>query len=416
MKYYAVTDDPTELMHYGIKGMKWGIIRTDAQLGHPRQLKVRRTPKAKEPTKPRSPAYMKASAKLSSAMQRGIAKAQANWREYNSPENKAERKYQRHLQKAREGKLKYKNVSDDEVYRITDRLAIERSSRALSGSEATFRGRLKDSVQEGIIRGAGQGTANYINERMTGRGRTAAKIQDEKRMAAYHNSLQGRLAANRENRAASRKAKAEAKREVDKEQYKTLAESGEHGRVYNLLSGAKMFYDRGQAMEKARLQGLSEEEVNAIGESYDSDLIKERLSLGLGSRRTRAQVIKRIKDRKDANAEAEAQEKAYNTSYYGALGKYYGSRGMPINSASETITNNHPPQPANGTRGGASSVVRDSVRNSSSRTPESNVQQMTIPLDDLMRQPSGRHDYTVRRGMDLSTYSRGKRRRAHTRG
>ena len=24
MKYYAVTDDPNELMHYGVKGMKWG--------------------------------------------------------------------------------------------------------------------------------------------------------------------------------------------------------------------------------------------------------------------------------------------------------------------------------------------------------------------------------------------------------
>ena len=178
MKYYAVTDDPNELMHFGIKGMKWGVIRTPEQLGH-----------HKAPKKPRSPAYMKASAKLSKAMRNGIAKAQANWNVYNSPENKAiraykksEKKFQKHLQQAREGRLKYKNVSDDEVYRIQDRLALERQARLLSNTEKqSFGRRLRSSVGEGIIEGVGRGTSSYIDARMRGRGQTTAEIKGARR-------------------------------------------------------------------------------------------------------------------------------------------------------------------------------------------------------------------------------------------
>ena len=68
MKYYAVTEDPNELMHFGIKGMKWGVIRTPEQLGHYQKPKMPRGMKAPKQTKPRSPAYMRASAKLSQKM------------------------------------------------------------------------------------------------------------------------------------------------------------------------------------------------------------------------------------------------------------------------------------------------------------------------------------------------------------
>ena len=43
MTYYAVTNDPNELMHFGIKGMKWGVIRTPEQLGHHEPPKKART-------------------------------------------------------------------------------------------------------------------------------------------------------------------------------------------------------------------------------------------------------------------------------------------------------------------------------------------------------------------------------------
>ena len=50
MKYYAVTEDPRELYHYGVKGMKWGqhIFGEDPR--------------------PKSPAYKKAMANGKSEM------------------------------------------------------------------------------------------------------------------------------------------------------------------------------------------------------------------------------------------------------------------------------------------------------------------------------------------------------------
>lgn len=179
MTYYAVTNDPNELMHFGIKGMKWGVTRTPEQLGHH---------KSPKPSKPRSPAYQKASAKLGRMMRHGIAKAQAKWEDYNSPYSKAERAYkrnekafQKHLQLAREGRLKYKGISDEEVGRITDRLALERSSRLLSGSEKqSFGRRLRERVGEGVIEGAGRGVSSYVADRISTRGRAKAEIKAER--------------------------------------------------------------------------------------------------------------------------------------------------------------------------------------------------------------------------------------------
>lgn len=229
MKYYAVTEDPRELMHFGIKGMKWGVIRTDAQLGHiqpPKMPRGMKLPKPR-PVKSRSDAYKRASAKLSAGMRHGIKKVTASIREYQSPAVKAERRFQKHLQQAREGRLKYKGISDEEVGRITDRLNLERSSRQLSGTEQqSFRRRLTSAVGEGIIRGAGQGTSSYINERMAGRGRTDAAIKSEIRMAGFHNSRAGKYAQQTENKYKNRAMEADARREADREAIKYLAEHG----------------------------------------------------------------------------------------------------------------------------------------------------------------------------------------------
>lgn len=210
MKYYAVTDDPNELMHFGIKGMKWGVIRTDAQLGHPKKPSTRTRSSKSRTSKPRSPAYMKASAKLSNAMQRGIAKAQKSWDIYNSPENKqlraekravnkairdfnrGERKFEKHVQLARQGRLKYKGISDAEVQRITDRLALERNARVLSGAEKqSFRRRLNESIGAGIVQGVGQGMATRASE-WIGRG---SKLKTQRLMTEQTNRLHEQQAA-----------------------------------------------------------------------------------------------------------------------------------------------------------------------------------------------------------------------------
>lgn len=174
MKYYAVTDDPNELMHFGVKGMKWGVIRTPEQLGHHTPVKSSR---------PRSKAYQSAKLKLDRALSKGIQNAQARWDNYNSPANKAarqqkrevnqavraykknERKFEKHVQLARQGRLKYKGISDAEVQRITDRLALERNARNLSGAEGKgFVRRLGESVSNGIVSGVGQGMAAKTSE------------------------------------------------------------------------------------------------------------------------------------------------------------------------------------------------------------------------------------------------------------
>lgn len=251
MKYFAVTDDPNELMHYGIKGMKWGVIRTDAQLGHPNKpstkkpklnslltkplsdrdrqaiiagtyVKTASKPKATRSSVPHSPAYISASSKLRKIMKSGIDKAKASWDNYNSPKARSERMFQKHVQLARQGRLKYKGVSDKEVERITERLALERQARNLSGAEKpSFVRRAFSSMGEGVISGLGQGMANRVSERMS----RGAKLKTQRMMSEQSNRIarEERRIADRE---ADRNIKRDAQREVDKEYYKMAAEQG----------------------------------------------------------------------------------------------------------------------------------------------------------------------------------------------
>lgn len=315
MTYYAVTNDPNELMHFGIKGMKWGILRTPEQLGH------HKSPKS---TKPRSPAYLKASAKLSTLMQHGIAKAQANWAAYNSPASKAartnkrnEKAFQKHLELARQGRLKYKNVkTDDEVYRIQDRLAIENAARNLSGKQKqSFGRRLVTNIGDGIVEGVGRGTSSYINERFAARGRSVGQIKSEKRLAAYHNSLQGRIAEKREARAAERKMRRDVRRDADKAYYEWAAANGEkvEGRGKTIVKNvAKGLYGGGMNQISAAMRG---ETVPSFGEAYGAAFRKQDWSNATRGGRARRVSVEKELDRQKAFERqlAEAAGKSYAT-------------------------------------------------------------------------------------------------------
>jgi len=188
MTYYAVTDDPNELTHWGIKGMKWGV----------RHDKPRHTGSSRK----RSAAYKKAQSKLSKMMKSGIKKAEAHWKAYNSPKAKEERFMKKAMQQARTGTLKYGKLTDDQVRRVTERLALERNARQLGSTEnPKFVKRIKTALGEGIVRGVGQGTGAYIEERFRGRGRTTAEIKRDKRMAKYESDqqVQKRKARNKVN-------------------------------------------------------------------------------------------------------------------------------------------------------------------------------------------------------------------------
>lgn len=240
MKYYAVTDDPNELMHYGIKGMKWGVIRTDAQLGHPKK------PAKPRSTKPKSDAYISASSKLRKMMSSGIQKAQASWKEYNSPENKAirdykrnERLFEKHVQLARQGRLKYKGISDSEVERITDRLYLENRARQQSGNEKQgFIRRLGESAGNGFIQGFGQGVSARTSE-WVGRG---AKLKTQRMMTEQQNALH-EAQAKRDFKRSMKEQKARDKYQSDKADREERAENEELYKA--LIAGNRdMGYDR----------------------------------------------------------------------------------------------------------------------------------------------------------------------------
>lgn len=253
MKYYAVTEDPNELMHFGIKGMKWGVIRTPEQLGHYQKPKMPRGMKAPKQTKPRSPAYMRASAKLSQKMRHGIAAAQANWAKANTPEQKAmraqrkrEKAFEKHVELARKGRLKYRGISDDEVMRITDRLALERQSRSLSGTEKpSFRSRLAESIGNGIVQGVGQGVSVAVGERI---GRKS-KLKTS------------RLMQEQSNRMATARARAE-ERYQDKRAKKKAeeAKNDEFRELSNIYGDQLQYVDR-----NGNTRNYSSSTLNAYG-------------------------------------------------------------------------------------------------------------------------------------------------------
>lgn len=252
MTYYAVTDDPNELAHYGILGMKWGVVHDK-----PRHSGSRR---------PRSAAYKKAQSKLGKMMRSGIKKAEAQWKAYNSPKAKEARFMKKAMQQARTGTLKYGKLTDDQVRRVTERLALERNARQLGSTEnPTYAKRLKAAIGEGIIRGIGAGTASYIDERFRGRGRTTAEIKADKRMDKY-NSKESTQARKRE-------------RKLAEEYYNTVAEEGDRPRYHGNKARARYLKEVKERNKKneyaANIQKIYDEQQARISAANDAKRMDE---------------------------------------------------------------------------------------------------------------------------------------------
>ena len=252
MTYYAVTDDPNELAHFGIKGMKWGV-RHDK----PRHSGSRRN---------RSPAYKKAQSKLSMLMRHGIKRAEAKWKAYNSPKAKEERFMKKAMQQARTGTLKYGKLTDDQVRRVTDRLALERNARQLGSTEnPKFVKRLKTAIGAGIISGVGAGTGAYIEERFRGRGRTTADIKRDKRMDKYNSKM-----STQERK---------QKRRIAEDYYNTTAEEGERPKYYGTAARARYLKEVKERNKKseysAGIQKTYDEQQARIRAANDAKLIDD---------------------------------------------------------------------------------------------------------------------------------------------
>lgn len=327
MKYYAVTDDPRELMHYGIKGMHWGIIRTDAQLGHPKKPRS---------TKPRSAAYNRASGKLSKLMRHGIEKAETTWKNYNSPAAKKAREtkrneklFEKHVQLARQGRLKYKGISDREVERITDRLALERQARQLSGAEKqSFRRRLGTAIGEGIISGVGSGVGRSVSERITRKSvlkTDRMRNEQQERFDKRREDRQIKSAIKRQQEldaynASSAKARKDARAEMNAEYYKNLYAEGDAANPANFLrSRVNPFASRSRARYNERVSDrraqeklLDDVESSAKKSQYEALAEQGKLYSSTHAKPTRGRKAQEYDERVKAEETAAQTLNNYN--------------------------------------------------------------------------------------------------------
>lgn len=278
MTYYAVTDDPNELAHFGILGMKWGRRRTPEQLGHPRHSGSKR---------PRSAAYKKAQSKLGKIVKSGIKKVEANWREYNSPANKqmrAEKKYykqtEKAIEKARKGKLKYGKLDDYQVQRINERLNLERQARELSGKEQRFRTRLAKSIGEGVISGIGQGFGRRASEWIS-RGSTLktdrlrAEQQERADLHKARSLHKQQLAFDREDNS-NANLRRKARNEFNKEFYKTSYEEGMNPisrRLYAVSPKRRANY-LSEVKDRNKLSDIRKTQRDSFDKAYYSNMGK----------------------------------------------------------------------------------------------------------------------------------------------
>ncbi len=252
MKYYAVTEDPNELFHYGVKGMKWGQhifgdkpkspgykraaskLRTSLKLGirKPKSATPKRTSAQKSIDRQKKEAfkYEKAVQKAQQRIQKAEFKAnryalrkaaiqQRHIAKEAKKAFKAEKHFDKYLQQAREGRLRYGKLSEEQVRRVTDRLNTEMNARRLGSTEkAKFGRRVREAVREGTIEGIKVGTTAGIKEV------AIAKVQNRLRNRKVLNK-KAKLAAKRQ-REANRKTHKELRQEVRDDLYEQQVEAG----------------------------------------------------------------------------------------------------------------------------------------------------------------------------------------------
>lgn len=280
MKYYAVTEDPNELLHYGVKGMKWGqhifgdkpksigfhkalgklraaanktktaIKNSTAQAAVNRNNRqqekynkaVQKTQKRIneieglnslnrlqdfEKAANRQQKAEQKQARYDAKMQKYEIKSQNIADKFSMKQQrkftKNERKMDKYMQEAREGRLKYGKLSDEQVHKITDRLAIERNARALGSTEKPkFRTRMKEAIQEGMLKGTTQGIAAGMTEV------AVAKVQNRMRNKAILDKQAKQKAAREHeaNRIRNKKSHKEMREDIKNEAYEAQVRAG----------------------------------------------------------------------------------------------------------------------------------------------------------------------------------------------
>jgi len=288
MKYYAVTEDPRELFHYGVKGMKWGqhlfgddlkpksaaykraagklrstltkglnSIKVNAKVGAEQRAIKRR---AKEQNR-----YMREVQKTQQKMQlldnlstldnekayyKSVAKEQKARAKQNMYANKiasannialaaqaknnykqakkaakAEKRMDKLMQEAREGRLRYGQLSDEQISRVQQRLNAEEQARKLGGREKpSWRQQKKEARRAGKLQGITRGTAAAMEE-IARAGATFGinHVLDrvKLRSAAKQEGKETRARRRQENKKTHRDVKRELKQDLYEEQVKS---------------------------------------------------------------------------------------------------------------------------------------------------------------------------------------------------
>lgn len=309
MKYYAVTDDPNELMHYGVLGMKWGVVHDKPR--HPGSGR-------------RSSAYKRAQGKLGKMMRSGIKKAEASWKAYNSPEAKGYRAYKKYqkqtdraLEQARKGKLKYGKLSDEQVQRVTQRLAMERDARMLSETEKTWGKRLRESIGEGVISGIGQGfgrrTSEWISRGSTLKtDRMRKELQGQMDLDQQRREIMQRYDLERKHeldqmRNARKDARVKAQNQVDEEYYVEAAKRGykEKPNARALLLPGQANRERAQRLQSWQDYDEAKDRNREIEKTYyrtyATEHAKNQAKLAYNNQTAANKSKKDKKDKKEKN-------------------------------------------------------------------------------------------------------------------
>lgn len=348
MKYYAVTDDPNELLHYGVKGMKWGehifgdkfkSAGYKRALGKLRSISKKTSSAVKKSSSQRQMDKQKKQQEkynnaVKSAQQRikvveGLnritklgsqekntarqmriqqkkdkiaAKKEAISQRNELAAAKTDLKYFKNVskmdkftQKAREGKLKYGKLSDDQVGQIVNRLNMEQNARRLGSTEKSWHQQKKEARRKGKLLGIEKGTAAAMEE--VARAGTVWGVHH------LMNRVKMNAAAKQEgkeehirNRAKNKKTRKEVRQDIRNEMYEEAIASGK-----GILERRPRLTTAGAArkLESIRNENLEAERVRKLNARMNDeiDMANNRKYQKMLSNQREKKRIQDVKDR-----------------------------------------------------------------------------------------------------------------------
>lgn len=376
MKYYAVTDDPNELLHYGVKGMKWGQhlfgddlrpksagyhraraklkkIRSDAKRiakSAGNAIKVSKQQIAANHQKKREDKYnravMKAQQRINAIEGLGNLNQMMNYERevknnYTASRNaaklsaKRERRYakneakmDKYLQQAREGRLKYGKLSEDQVNRITDRLSLERQARGLGSAEKTWHQQKKEARRAGKLQGITRGTASAMEEiAKAGAQFGVAHVIDRWKLnsASKHEGERQHI----KTRAQNKKSRSEMREDLQNEAYEAQIREGDSYDWATATAGGKLKKIEAKKHEQQRIQAIQDRMRNEMDLSNEGQYNNALLS-GKEQRQIqemRDQYQKYITGKRDADRVQKIQDRLDDKRDEEFYNTYIGEKG-----------------------------------------------------------------------------------------